>query len=302
MPGVSIQSPRDAVDWGPAVARWCGSMKVFPPFRLDSMNQCLWRLADRGRDERILLTPKAFAVLAYRVEHAGRLVTHDELLEAVWPRSVVEPQAVKKHVLAVRSALGDYPKNSLFIETVTKRGYRFIAPVSESLASSPSVSGRRTQGTLVGRSTALEELHEAWQRALSAERQIVFITGEPGLSFATAERTWHGLAWEANARVALANQDRTRARECIGEAVSAVEGFDVPLATWRVHATAAHIEEESGNSDAARSHREVSRRTILRLANSLPEEEPLREMFLSAPAVVQAQQGFVAATRVEGRL
>jgi DNA-binding winged helix-turn-helix (wHTH) protein/tetratricopeptide (TPR) repeat protein len=156
-------------------------MKVFPPFRLDSVNQCLWRLADRGREERVLLTPKAFAVLAYLVEHAGRLVTQDELLEAVWPDTVVEPQAVKKHVLAVRSALGDHPKNSLFIETLTKRGYRFIAPVSELLASRSGVSGKRTQGTLVGRSTALEELHEAWQRASSAERQIVFIAGEPGI-------------------------------------------------------------------------------------------------------------------------
>jgi DNA-binding winged helix-turn-helix (wHTH) protein len=49
------------------------------------------------------MSPKAFAVLAYLVEHAGRLVTHDGLLEAVWPNVVVEPQAVKKHILAVRS-------------------------------------------------------------------------------------------------------------------------------------------------------------------------------------------------------
>jgi DNA-binding winged helix-turn-helix (wHTH) protein/tetratricopeptide (TPR) repeat protein len=156
-------------------------MKVFPPFRLDTLNQCLWRRGDTGRDERILLTPKTFAVLAYLVEHAGRLVTHDELLEAGWPGSVVEPQAVKKHVLGVRTALGDRPKNSLFIETVTKRGYRFIAPVSESIASSPVVSGRTTQGALVGRGAALEELHEAWHRALSSERQIVLITGEAGI-------------------------------------------------------------------------------------------------------------------------
>jgi DNA-binding response OmpR family regulator len=60
-------------------------MKVFPSFRLDAVNQCVWRLGDTGREERILLTPKAFAVLAYLVDHAGRLVTHDELLEAVWP-------------------------------------------------------------------------------------------------------------------------------------------------------------------------------------------------------------------------
>jgi DNA-binding winged helix-turn-helix (wHTH) protein len=100
-------------------------MKVFYPFRLDRRNQSLWKLDERGREERVLLTPKAFAVLVHLVEHAGRLVTQDELLEAVWRGSVVEPQAVKKHIVAVRGALGDRPKNSHFIETVTKRGYRF---------------------------------------------------------------------------------------------------------------------------------------------------------------------------------
>jgi hypothetical protein len=59
------------------------------------------------------------------------------------------------------------------------------------------------------------------------------------------------------------------------------------LAAWRAHATAAHIEEEAGNLEAARSHRDSSRATILRLANSLPEHEPLRKIFLSAPAVAR---------------
>jgi DNA-binding winged helix-turn-helix (wHTH) protein/tetratricopeptide (TPR) repeat protein len=156
-------------------------MKVFAPFRLDAVNQCLWRRGGSGKDERILLTPKAFAVLTHLVEHAGRLVTHDELLEAVWPDTVVEPQSVKKHILDVRTALGDRPKNPLFIETLPKRGYRFIAPVSEPVASSPVVYGRMTQDTLVGRGGALEVLRETWQRALNGERQIVFITGEPGI-------------------------------------------------------------------------------------------------------------------------
>ncbi|HEY0799332.1 MAG TPA: winged helix-turn-helix domain-containing protein, partial [Steroidobacteraceae bacterium] len=156
-------------------------MKVFPPFRLDTVKQGVWRLGDTGREERILLTPKSFAVLKHLVERAGRLVTHDELLEAVWPDSVVEPQAVRKHILEVRVTLGDRAKNSLFIETIPKRGYRFIAPVSEALASSPVVSGSAAQGTLVGRGAALEVLRETWQRALSGERQIVFITGEPGI-------------------------------------------------------------------------------------------------------------------------
>jgi hypothetical protein len=127
-----------------------------------------------------LLAPKAFEVFAYLVEHGGRLVTHDELLETVWPGSAIEPQAVKRHILALRSALGDRPKNSLFIETIPKRGYRFIAPVSDTVALS-SVQSCGAATDLVGRGDALHVPREAWQRALSGERQIVFITGEPGI-------------------------------------------------------------------------------------------------------------------------
>jgi predicted ATPase len=98
----------------------------------------------------------------------------------VWPNAVVDPQAVRRHVLAVRSALGDRPRKSLFIETIPKRGYRFIAQVSE-IADSRSIVSSRTAQDLVGRGSAMEVLHEAWRRSLGGERQIVFITGEPGI-------------------------------------------------------------------------------------------------------------------------
>jgi tetratricopeptide (TPR) repeat protein len=111
------------------------------------------------------------------------------------------------------------------------------------------------------------------------------------ISLATADRHWQGLAWEVNSRVALENGDLPRARDCIAKALATVQGFEVPLAAWRVHATAARIDEESGNLEAARSHRDISRVTILRLANSLPEREPLRESFLSAPAVARILNG-----------
>ncbi len=161
--------------------RSVGQVKAFPPFRLDTTNQCLWRIGDRGAAERVLMTPKTFAVLEFLVERAGRLVTHDELLKAVWTGSVVEPQAVKKHILSVRSALGDRPKKSEFIETVTKKGYRFIAPVSEFIVSSPAVPGRASRGVLVGRGASMQELGQFWQFASGGARQIIFITGEPGI-------------------------------------------------------------------------------------------------------------------------
>jgi len=99
-------------------------VKEFPPFHLDSENECLWRGA-----ERVTLTPKAFLMLDYLVERAGRLVTHHELLEALWPDSFVQPEVLKAHILDIRHVLGDDAKNPKFIETQSRRGYRFIATV-----------------------------------------------------------------------------------------------------------------------------------------------------------------------------
>ena len=58
------------------------------------------------------------------------------------------------------------------------------------------------------------------------------------IALATVELTWQVLAWEVNARVALAELDLPRAQECIARGLSTMEGFEVPLAAWRVHATA----------------------------------------------------------------
>src|ERR1700722_10556867 len=156
-------------------------MKSFARFRLDPVNQCLWRRSEAEHEERVLLAPKAFSVLTYLVDHAGRLVTPEEVVNSVGWGRVVEPQTVKKHIVEVRTALGDRAKNSLFIETLPRRGYRFIAQVSECGAPEPTVPGRAAPGALVGRGWALEELNKAWQHAAGGERQIVFITGEPGI-------------------------------------------------------------------------------------------------------------------------
>jgi hypothetical protein len=102
---------------------------------------------------------------------------------------------------------------------------------------------------------------------------------------AAAEHMWQALAWEVSARVAMAELDVTRAQECISKALSAMEGFEVPLAAWRVHAIAFELYRDSGNPDLAKSHLALSREIIMKLANSLPEEEPLRQTFLSAPMV-----------------
>src|ERR1700730_3088703 len=110
-------------------------MKLFKAFRLDTTNHLLWRNGDR-----VPLAPKAFDVLAYLVEHAGRLVTQDEILEALWPETYVNPEVLRKYILEIRKVLGDRPNNPEFVETVPKRGYRFIAPVLEESATEPPVA------------------------------------------------------------------------------------------------------------------------------------------------------------------
>jgi TolB-like protein/DNA-binding winged helix-turn-helix (wHTH) protein/Flp pilus assembly protein TadD len=99
-------------------------MKSFKAFRLDTMNHLLWRDVDR-----VPLPPKAFDVLAYLVEHAGRVVTQDEILEALWSETYVNPELLRKYILEIRKALGDRPDKPEFIETLPKRGYRFVASV-----------------------------------------------------------------------------------------------------------------------------------------------------------------------------
>jgi eukaryotic-like serine/threonine-protein kinase len=93
----------------------------FDGFELDPIRRVLSR-----EDEPILLTPKAFDVLAYLVLNPGRVVTKDELLKAVWPDSFVEEGNLAQYISSLRKALGD--KSSL-IATISGRGYQFGAQV-----------------------------------------------------------------------------------------------------------------------------------------------------------------------------
>jgi TolB-like protein/DNA-binding winged helix-turn-helix (wHTH) protein/Flp pilus assembly protein TadD len=101
-------------------------MKSFKAFRLDTANHLLWR-----NGERVPVAPRAFDVLAYLVEHPERVVTQDEIFAALWSETYVNPEVLRKYILEIRRALGDRPGNPEFIETVPKRGYRFVAPVTD---------------------------------------------------------------------------------------------------------------------------------------------------------------------------
>jgi DNA-binding winged helix-turn-helix (wHTH) protein/Tol biopolymer transport system component len=97
----------------------------FGSFRLDPAERLLLRAG-----EHVSLTPKAFDLLVYLVDHAGRLVTKQELMSALWPNTFVEEANLAFTVSALRKALGDGQDGEQFIQTVPTRGYRFVAPVT----------------------------------------------------------------------------------------------------------------------------------------------------------------------------
>src|SRR5882724_1386815 len=152
----------------------------FGAFRLDPAHTCLWR-----REEALMLPPKAFAVLHYLVTHPDRLVTKDELLDAVWPATAVSEAVVRIAIGAVRKVLGDPAQTPRYIATVPRRGYRFLAPVTVANASETFAPGPPLPCVpaplLVEREAVLQQLQRSLAQAQQGTRQVVCVTGEPGI-------------------------------------------------------------------------------------------------------------------------
>jgi len=100
------------------------AMYRFGPFVLDVRERRLTR-----DDETLVLRGKVFDTLAVLVERAGRLVTKQELLDAVWPGTAVEENNLNHNVSVIRKALGETSTGQQYIETIPRMGYRFRAPV-----------------------------------------------------------------------------------------------------------------------------------------------------------------------------
>lgn len=110
----------------------------FGPFRLDAAERLLWR-----GGETVPLTPKAFDLLLVLLDQPGHLLERDALLKSVWPNTFVEENNLADNISRLRKALGEGENGQKFIETVPKRGYRFVAAVSKpgQLLAEPDVGG-----------------------------------------------------------------------------------------------------------------------------------------------------------------
>src|SRR6202050_701564 len=105
-------------------------------FRRDAQS----RVLKRGGTT-VSLTPKAFDVLLFLIQNAGRIVTKDELMKAVWPDSFVEESNLTQTIFMVRKAL-DETADRRYILTVQGQGYRFLVPVTEAERNAPEIEAR----------------------------------------------------------------------------------------------------------------------------------------------------------------
>src|SRR5262245_16148772 len=150
---------------------------TFERYSLDLANE---RLLHDGHI--VSLTPKAFAVLRRLVEDAGQLVKKDDLLRSVWRDTHVSGGVLRVIILEIPRALDDDSEQPRVIETVPRRGYRFIAPRTRTSRGAP---GADELGTIVGRDGVLAALETRFERARAGARQLVFLSGEAGIGKTT---------------------------------------------------------------------------------------------------------------------
>src|SRR5215813_2087287 len=137
-----------------------GHLYEFEPFVLDSRSRILLKGGATVR-----LTPRAFDTLLVLVQNASQVVDKEQLMKEVWPDIFVEEGSLSRNIYEVRKALGDDPAEPRYIETIPKRGYRFVAPVK--------MSGSETRPTgtpdVEGETTVIEK--HTFARVVSEEME-----------------------------------------------------------------------------------------------------------------------------------
>ncbi len=245
----------------------------FPPFRLDCPEHRLYR-----GDELIPLRPKSFELLQYLALRPARLVTKEELLEAVWPDTTTTDTVLKVCIREIREALGDDAAQSRYIETAHRRGYRFIANIEEP-GRPQNVSRSTSPLTLVGREVEIERLNSLLAGTLSGARQVVFVKGEPGIGKTTLVQSWldqitvnsnvlvaHGQCLEQyGSSEAYLPMLEAVSRLCRGpkyEAVIAVLRRHAPTwlaqIPWLIPETERHVQSETLGATRERMLREIA--------------------------------------------
>lgn len=150
---------------------------------------------DRAREQllhgerAVRLRPKTLALLRLLVDRPGVVVEREEIMRAVWPDVAVSDVVLNVCVAELRRALGDDRAHPRYVETVHRRGFRFIASLADepptTAAGRPPDGSRLPDGVFVGRRRELDELARLWRLAGAGALQVALVTGGPGIGKST---------------------------------------------------------------------------------------------------------------------
>ena len=199
-----------------------GQTYRFGPFTLDRQQRVLLR-----DGQPIPLRPKDFDMLVVLVENTGRIVEKDELMKLVWPNTFVEEANLSHHVFTLRKALGEDNGGTGYIETVPRRGYRFVAPAAEPAgeahegARSSGPVWRRGAASVLAVLAAAAAVYGVWSRRPTSPQSVtrsfitlaqgdILTTDGPSTVVALSPDGRH-VAYAANGRLYLRPLDRLEA-------------------------------------------------------------------------------------------
>ena len=127
----------------------------FDVFRVDPVERLLFK-----ENREVPLTPKVFDTLLVLLENSSHVLTKQELMQKVWPDSFVEENNLAQNISVLRKALGQGSQGQDYIQTVPKRGYRFVADVKVNSEEETLVVHERTRARIVVETDDEEEPHE----------------------------------------------------------------------------------------------------------------------------------------------
>ena len=130
------------------------------------------------RDQEVVqLTPKVFDILLVLVESSGQVISKDGLMKKVWPDSFVEEGNLTQNISLLRKALGEGQNGHRYIETVARRGYRFVAPVRESLSDRLDSPRDNVSAAVVVVEPATDVTSESDTANVSREAVVQYVIG-----------------------------------------------------------------------------------------------------------------------------
>ncbi len=152
----------------------------FGGFRLNSEDRLLFR-----DDEVVPLAPKVFDILMVLVEKSGRVIEKDELIQEVWADTFVEEGNLARNVSTLRKALGESDTERPYIETIPRRGYRFVMPVREVFDQAMLVR-ERTRITIEQEETHIDEPSDKGRQTAPLVRPAGSLNGQPAMATTAA--------------------------------------------------------------------------------------------------------------------